>query len=87
VEEARQYSVVRLFLILIAPAYALVLFMQMTRGLNTLKTNSVKWRGEIHSRHDSPILFWGLVVWNAALTMGLLVLYSVMWIETLAETP
>jgi hypothetical protein len=78
---------VKLFLILIAPAYALVLFVQAMRGLNTLKSRAVKWRGEIHSRQDSPALFWGLVVWNAGLTIGLVVVYSAMWIETLTGTP
>jgi hypothetical protein len=67
---------VKLFIILIAPFVAFVLFVQAARFVTTVKTNAVRWRGGLRTRDESPTTYWLLIIWNIAVTIGILFIYG-----------
>ena len=69
-----------LFIFLIAPFVALIVFLQVVRGLTTIRTGTVRWRG-VKTRHESPATFWLLVAWNLAVTAAILFIYGRMVLQ------
>jgi hypothetical protein len=66
---------VRLFLILLSPFVAFIVFVQAVRLDTSMRSRVVVWRGELRSREKEPFKYWLLVFWNVLITIGLLYLY------------
>ena len=75
----------RLFVVLIAPFWAGVVFLQSRQLLNSVRYQRVNWRGESRSRDDNPRVYWLLLLWNIALLVAVIYIYLNMVAKTLGS--
>ena len=66
----------RLFIFLIAPFVALILYVQAAQLVSTYRTGTVRWRNGLRTRADNPTTYWLMITWNIAVTAAILFIYG-----------